>query len=406
MANFIKGVQFYFLMLLIPRAYFTVLDGYCPYYCQCYMWENMKAANCVNQNIITVDISIPRQTEALDVSNNFIRRIEDHVFKKQGITSLKYLNVSGNHLKYIEMNAFTGLNKLQILDLSKNHLHYLFVKTFDVLDSLRALYMSGNKFSKWTWELHLNSLKVLDLSYCDIESIAVNALSNMENLQILSLKNNQLSVLNENVFHQLHNLELVDISGNPLRCNEETNSLQQWFTMQMIKHTAVCRSDEKQKILHTKDKLQKIVSAVEDTTDDAIEDLRNFWTIEHNEGVVDSNKICECENSTTKKSNYFLNIQVFEEIPSFWAFLIGLQIGIVISITVILLRKIKCCQCRLMQSSITSQHRLSQTSALEPMQEESTCLWDNSGLETPPPPYRDVVFHNVADRATCNNGST
>ncbi|XP_049780072.1 uncharacterized protein LOC126176908 isoform X2 [Schistocerca cancellata] len=328
MANFIKGVQFYFLMLLIPRAYFTVLDGYCPYYCQCYMWENMKAANCVNQNIITVDISIPRQTEALDVSNNFIRRIEDHVFK------------------------------------------------------------------------------VLDLSYCDIESIAVNALSNMENLQILSLKNNQLSVLNENVFHQLHNLELVDISGNPLRCNEETNSLQQWFTMQMIKHTAVCRSDEKQKILHTKDKLQKIVSAVEDTTDDAIEDLRNFWTIEHNEGVVDSNKICECENSTTKKSNYFLNIQVFEEIPSFWAFLIGLQIGIVISITVILLRKIKCCQCRLMQSSITSQHRLSQTSALEPMQEESTCLWDNSGLETPPPPYRDVVFHNVADRATCNNGST
>lgn len=400
MTKVVNLVQFYFFVLLVPSAYFKTLNGYCPDYCQCYIWENMKAADCVNQNIVTVDIGVPHLTEALDVSNNYIRRVEDHVFKRQGITSLKYLNMSGNHIKYIEMNAFSGLNKLQVLDLSKNHLYYIFVKTFDVLDSLRALYMSGNKFSKWTVELHLQSLKVLDLSHCDIETIGVNALSHMENLQILSLKHNQLSVLNKDTFQQLHNLELIDFSGNPLRCDEETISIQQWFTVQMIKHTAVCRSDEKQKKVHTKDKFQKIVSAVEDTTGDTFEDLRKYWTIEHNEAVLDSNKICECENSTTKKSAYFLNIQVFEKIPSFWAFLIGLQTGIVISITIILLRKIKCCQCRLMQSSTTSQNRLSQTSTLEHLQEESTCLWNISGSETPPPPYRDVVFNNIANRVT------
>ena len=67
------------------------------------------------------------------------------VFQDLGLTSLYKLQLRHNYIGTIDLHAFLGVTKLKILDLSYNHLYYLLPATFEDTPQLRSLYLQGNR---------------------------------------------------------------------------------------------------------------------------------------------------------------------------------------------------------------------------------------------------------------------
>jgi Leucine-rich repeat (LRR) protein len=68
-----------------------------------------------------------------------------HVFQNLGLVSLHKLLLQHNHIGTIDLHAFSGITELKILDLSYNHLYYLLPATFEDTPQLWSLYLQGNR---------------------------------------------------------------------------------------------------------------------------------------------------------------------------------------------------------------------------------------------------------------------
>ena len=82
----------------------------------------------------------------LSLRNNIIKQIEiPETF--EGLSSLKYLDISGNRLTVLraENNVFRELLQLETLDLSNNRLSWVSPDAFSPLLSLRTLKLDDNK---------------------------------------------------------------------------------------------------------------------------------------------------------------------------------------------------------------------------------------------------------------------
>lgn len=87
----------------------------------------------------------------LDVSDNELELIDSKIFTNGKLeSSLKFLNLSGNHLHFIDTKyAFYGLNKnLKMLDLSRNRFSLLDINFFNTTSSLEYLDLSNNILSE------------------------------------------------------------------------------------------------------------------------------------------------------------------------------------------------------------------------------------------------------------------
>lgn len=52
----------------------------CPDYCECDIFQQLKRAVCQNSKLISIDLAIPKQAEILDVSQNYINKLDDKIF--------------------------------------------------------------------------------------------------------------------------------------------------------------------------------------------------------------------------------------------------------------------------------------------------------------------------------------
>lgn len=186
------------------------------------------------------------------------------------LTNLAELFIGVNSFSTLEKNAFEKLKKLTTLSLNGAQLHNISSGAFTGLDSLRHLDLSSNKLSRIpTKELSiLHRLEELSIGMNDFEIIpekAFEGLSNLHQLEIIGanklirvqnnafiengnlrtirfvsneelsqfeshsfhglpylkqliLKNNAIESIRENLY-EWDNLEQLDLSENPLRCD-------------------------------------------------------------------------------------------------------------------------------------------------------------------------------------------
>jgi hypothetical protein len=139
------------------------------------------------------------------------------------------------------------------------------------------------------------------------------------------------------------------------------------------------------------------------------DDLLRLWSLEeeNKNSHMEENGESEC----VKRHTFILNsgniFKIFDRIPSFWSFIMGIEIGIVIGGTGMwLLKRFNCVDKTIThpvsisrRRSLQSLHnRASSIFRLRNSGEDSTALWSERDAmncpDTPPPPYRDC-FNNV-----------
>lgn len=194
-----------------------------------------------NENIIPR--SLPFGTQLFDLSWNSLSRIPRFY---QNLDQLKVFRLNNNHITKIEKDDLSRLSYLEELDVSNNDIET--IETFDSLTALKHLKIAYNNlrtlpdliFDKLTNLIHLSlsgndmnallfekniysslglntqSLQVLELDYCKLTWLAIEA---GESLLELRLRGNaffkEFPILSPNI-------KLLDLSANPIRRLDST----------------------------------------------------------------------------------------------------------------------------------------------------------------------------------------
>ncbi|XP_018320781.1 leucine-rich repeat neuronal protein 3-like [Agrilus planipennis] len=170
---------------------------------------------------------------ALNLSSNDLGDIKK-IFPKSNLT---VLDLSNNYIRSLDDQVFTNLEMMEILILSYNEIEHLNPNTFRgiridgddyPLESLKKLYLDHNKLHTLPQDVfeHLqNEIKVLDLSdnpFTVIDQQTTIAIGSLIFLEELYMKNTQLSQLPEHFLHTPKYLKILDISGNSFQEIPET----------------------------------------------------------------------------------------------------------------------------------------------------------------------------------------
>uniref|UniRef100_A0A1B0CJS3 Membrane glycoprotein lig-1 n=1 Tax=Lutzomyia longipalpis TaxID=7200 RepID=A0A1B0CJS3_LUTLO len=137
-----------------------------------------------------------------------------------GLSSLKVLNVSLNHLETLPEGVFAGSRELREIHLQHNELYSLPRGTFHRLEQLLVLDLSSNSLSSH----HIGNGTFAGLIRLIILNLAHNALTRIDSrtfkelffLQILNLRNNSIGHIEENAFLPLYNLHTLNLAENRL----------------------------------------------------------------------------------------------------------------------------------------------------------------------------------------------
>ena len=140
------------------------------------------------------DVTTASLNEVIDLrelDNKGISALKNYDFA--GLSSLRYLYLTTNHLSSLPENVFAGLGNLLELGIAFNQVSSLPEMVFEGLSSLTDLYLNGNQLS----------------------SLPEAVFAGLSNLRRLGLPSNQLSSLPEAVFAGLGNLERLVLTSNP-----------------------------------------------------------------------------------------------------------------------------------------------------------------------------------------------
>ncbi|GLD55065.1 negative regulator of reactive oxygen species [Lates japonicus] len=127
--------------------------------------------------------------KALDLSENELHD-EFVTILLQNLTSIEYLNLSGNLLQRLDETSFSDLHQLKELDLQRNIMFEL-DGAFDSNPKLQRLNLAFNYLPCLT-DFHMTQLVVLNVSHNFIEWFISNDLNETFQLETLDLSNNKL----------------------------------------------------------------------------------------------------------------------------------------------------------------------------------------------------------------------
>ncbi|MDX1941922.1 MAG: leucine-rich repeat domain-containing protein [Saprospiraceae bacterium] len=161
--------------------------------------------------------------DALDASGDEANGLFLYFFPKeiQGLSSIKSLKISKNHLLEMQPENWELLTKLSILlylDLSENDLAEISVQNWQFLaklNRLETLDLSYNQLNTIPAEVfqltHLEELRLRGNQLIEMP----DAIQKLNNLEILDLSENQMNELSTGI-GSLVNLKILDLAGNKL----------------------------------------------------------------------------------------------------------------------------------------------------------------------------------------------
>ncbi|XP_067676755.1 leucine-rich repeat neuronal protein 1-like [Haliotis asinina] len=177
--------------------------------------------------------SIPDGVQVYDLSFNRILELHRINSTCTSVHSckgcLRKLYLHHNSIDQIENEAFQKLHCLHTLDLSYNKITggSLSYMTFDGLLQLEFLSLKGNPLKKLTdFTLRFNELRMLnklDLSDCQLTSVAEHAFDDISLLEEIDLSGNSLKIIDPYSFEGLSFLDLLDLSRNSFETIQEDN---------------------------------------------------------------------------------------------------------------------------------------------------------------------------------------
>ena len=162
-------------------------------------------------NILKV---LPKLLE-LKLNRNWISEIIEGTFAK--ISRLEYLHLEHNIIEHLEVDVFTGLVNLKYVDLEGNKLQCVNPNTFLGLPKLQRLFLSKNSalyIQNGRNFINSHSLKLLDISGCNVSSVSVETFANVSALETIDLRFNYLSSLDMNILKVLPNLSVLNLKSN------------------------------------------------------------------------------------------------------------------------------------------------------------------------------------------------
>ncbi|XP_068240515.1 uncharacterized protein [Palaemon carinicauda] len=186
-----------------------------------------------NNNLVELNpdsITSLHALKELQINKNQISVVKDFAFSD--LTSLRSLELQDNVITDIGDHAFLNMPSLNFLNLSRNGLQEVPADALARLPSLDVLDLSGNyllqiRDSNFEW---LEWLTVLMLHDNDICRLSDGAFAKQKALRVLTLNNNQLRRLHLKALgNTITGLSLLDMSGNPFRCDCELVWLKEYL---------------------------------------------------------------------------------------------------------------------------------------------------------------------------------
>ncbi|GAB1863514.1 Insulin-like growth factor-binding protein complex acid labile chain [Camponotus japonicus] len=146
--------------------------------------------------------------------------------------ALARLNLATNRLTSLPIGLLKRLSSLRELDLSNNIISTLQPGMFDGAESLTKMSLANNPLTtlQVTPFLDTPSLMKLDASRCNLERVWSEARIPLRNLRYLSVRANLLRRITIEELRSMPKLSGLDLSHNPLDCDEEFNQALQWLT--------------------------------------------------------------------------------------------------------------------------------------------------------------------------------
>lgn len=138
-------------------------------------------------SIDEIDLSFLPNLSVLKLRGNMLRDITFRTFQNNSL--LEIIDLSRNSLRTLETESFHKLKKLQELDLAYNQIARIDRNVFRANDNLVLLNLSYNVFEKFT-KIISNSLRSINLSWCEIIDIDGTAFSGLSSIQGLDLSHN------------------------------------------------------------------------------------------------------------------------------------------------------------------------------------------------------------------------
>jgi Leucine-rich repeat (LRR) protein len=149
----------------------------------------------------------------LDLSNCKIQKVVgDEVI--EGLKQLEYLHLDGNPLRTIPDMSSSSLKHLHLSGCKLTNLQPTALSKLTALTYINLARNTQLSFSTKPKEyLRSESLKRIDLSYCNLDTIP---LSGFPNLVMAILKGNMLKLVTADSFYDNPALEIVDLSSNSI----------------------------------------------------------------------------------------------------------------------------------------------------------------------------------------------
>jgi insulin-like growth factor-binding protein complex acid labile subunit len=183
-------------------------------------------------NLILLDINtltvLPELSE-LYLEGSKIREIIPGTFEKT--SRLEYLHLNYNEIEHLGSGTFGGLFKLKHISLGTNNLQYIHPDTFFGLPNLQDLHLSFNSDLIIATDrrfINSHSLKRLDISGCNINSVSFETFANVSALEGLYLSNNNLRTVDINILTALPELSTLYLYLNPLHCDCQLQEVWRW----------------------------------------------------------------------------------------------------------------------------------------------------------------------------------
>lgn len=160
-----------------------------------------------------------KQLQILDLSSNKIVALPSELFRDQS-QSIQEIYLQNNSISVLSPKLFANLEQLQALDLGTNKITSAWIDrhTFAGLIRLVLLNLSNNKITKLEPEIFsdLYTLQILNLRHNQLEHIAADTFSPMNNLHTLLLSYNKIKYLDAYSLNGLYVLSLLSLDNNLL----------------------------------------------------------------------------------------------------------------------------------------------------------------------------------------------